>query len=194
MKACVTAERKKLKNELDKAYSVVREIMMADALILDWEEVTRNCHVGKLDGVRVAVVDRSQKNRPDGSKRDWRFEVLGSKRDWRFEVLGSLIPWTEPSSFPWDPRDLESAKRAAEERLRRAVRYLTSRFPRTTKTLLAHTTERVIGLSPSVHHRKGNSKKAKEARPHSSSRKRWNAVDETLHKPDAGWKVRPKKK
>jgi hypothetical protein len=73
-----------------------------------WSEMTRNCHVGRLDDVIVVTVDRSQKNRPDGTKHDWRIAVLGS-RHWNMTFKRH------------DPRDLDSTKSAAEARTRWAI-------------------------------------------------------------------------
>jgi hypothetical protein len=46
------AERKRSVSTL---LAILSEDARSRRLLLDWEEVTRNCHVGKLDGVRVAA-------------------------------------------------------------------------------------------------------------------------------------------
>ena len=74
-----------------------------------WTEVTRNCHVGQLGDVRVVVVERAQKNRPDGTKHDWHIVVLGDRYTW------------DKTFCQHDPRDLESTKMAAEARTRLAI-------------------------------------------------------------------------
>lgn len=74
-----------------------------------WCEVTRNCHVGKLKGAPVVSVVRRQKHLPDGTKGDWRIEVLGD-------------PYTWDKMFrQYDPRDIDSTKSAAEARVRWAI-------------------------------------------------------------------------
>lgn len=77
-----------------------------------WREITRNCHRGELDGAPVLIVERPQKNRPDGSKHDWRIIVLGDRYTW-----GHVFNHH-------DPRDLESTKSAAEKKLGWAVERL----------------------------------------------------------------------
>ena len=77
-----------------------------------WREVTRNCHVGFLDDVRVVVVERSQKNRPDGTKHDWRVVVLGDRYTW------------DKTFCQNDPRDIDSTKSTAEARVRWAIERL----------------------------------------------------------------------
>jgi len=74
-----------------------------------WREVTRNCHVGSLDGVDVVLVDRSQKNRPDGTKHDWHVTVLGDRYTWNKCFCQN------------DPQDLDSTKSAAEARTKWAI-------------------------------------------------------------------------
>jgi len=76
-----------------------------------WHEVTRNYHVGRLDDVAVVTVARHQKNRADGSKHDWRIEVLGS-RHWNMTFKHH------------NPSDLESTKSAAEARTKWAIESL----------------------------------------------------------------------
>lgn len=76
-----------------------------------WREVTRNCHVGRLDGVPVVIVVRPQKHRRDGTKHDWRVEVLGSAH-WNKTFMQN------------DPRDLESTKSSGEARAKWAIKCL----------------------------------------------------------------------
>jgi hypothetical protein len=75
---------------------------------LNWRMITRNCHVGYLDDQRVVTVERPQKNRPDGTKHDWRIEVLGDRY----------------TGIRFDPQDLESTKSSAEKRLEWAIEQL----------------------------------------------------------------------
>jgi hypothetical protein len=77
-----------------------------------WREVTRNCHVGKLDDCPVVTVERSQKNRPDGTKHDWQIVVLGDRYSWT-DVFAQH-----------DPSDLDSTKLAAEARTKWAIETL----------------------------------------------------------------------
>jgi hypothetical protein len=77
-----------------------------------WREVTRNCHVGRLDDVPVVTVERNQKNRPDGAKHDWYIIVLGDRYTW------------DKCFCQHDPRDLESTQSAAEARVRWAIESL----------------------------------------------------------------------
>jgi hypothetical protein len=77
-----------------------------------WREVTRNCHVGSLDDIHVVTVVRSQNNRPDGTKYDWRIEVLNDPHSWNRTFC------------QYDPRDLESTKSAAEMRTKWAIECL----------------------------------------------------------------------
>jgi hypothetical protein len=74
-----------------------------------WHEVTRNCHSGSLNDVRVLVVERPQKNRSDGTKHDWIIVVLGDPYTWNKVFC------------QYDPRDLASTKMAAESRFEWAV-------------------------------------------------------------------------
>lgn len=76
-----------------------------------WREVTRNHHVGRLDGEDVVSVVRPQKNRRDGTKHDWRVEVLGSRM-------------YSATFQQFDPRDLSSAMQAAEARTKWAIERL----------------------------------------------------------------------
>jgi hypothetical protein len=77
-----------------------------------WREVTRNCHVGRLDDVPVVTVERSQKNRPDGTKHDWQIVVLGDRYSW------------DKTFRQYDPRDLDSTKSGAEARTKWAIECL----------------------------------------------------------------------
>ena len=77
-----------------------------------WSEVTRNCHVGRLDDVPVLEIGRSQKNRPDGTKHDWQAIVLGDRYTWSQVFCNH------------NPRDLGSTKQAAEARLKWAIECL----------------------------------------------------------------------
>lgn len=77
-----------------------------------WREVTRNCHVGRLDDVPVATVERSQKNRPDGTKHDWKVIVLGDRYTW------------DKTFCQHDPHDLDSTKSTAEARVKWAIECL----------------------------------------------------------------------
>ena len=76
-----------------------------------WHQVTRNCLVGRLDDVVVVTVDRPQKHQRDGTKHDWRIEVLGC-RHWNMTFKQH------------DPRDLDSTKSAAEARVKWAIECL----------------------------------------------------------------------
>ena len=81
-----------------------------------WEEITRNCHVGCVDGIHIVSVERLQKHRRDGTKHDWKIVTLGDYCTWNhlFEY--------------YDARDLESTKMAAEARVRLAVSTIASRL------------------------------------------------------------------
>ena len=79
-----------------------------------WRQITRNVHVGSLDGNDVASVERPQKNRKDGTKFPWSIIVLHDR-------------WSWSKTFDHhDPRDLESSMSAAEARARWAISVLYS--------------------------------------------------------------------
>lgn len=80
--------------------------------LIVWHEVTRNCHVGKLEDVPVVVVERLQKHRSDGTKHDWQVVVLGDRYTWN------------KTFCQHDQRDLDSTKSAAEARIRWAIECL----------------------------------------------------------------------
>lgn len=77
-----------------------------------WHQVTRNCHVGRLEDVPVVTVERGQKNRPDGTRPDWSIVVLGDRYTW------------DKTYCQHDPRDLDSTKVSAEARVRWAIECL----------------------------------------------------------------------
>jgi hypothetical protein len=78
-------------------------------MIIKWREITRNCHSGSLNDITVVTVERSQKNRRDGTKHDWHIVTLHDHSSWNSVVVLH------------DPRDLESTKRAAEQRVIAAI-------------------------------------------------------------------------
>ena len=81
-----------------------------------WEEITRNCHVGRVDGIRIVSVERLQKHRRDGTKHDWKIVTLGDYSTWNHLFEG------------YDARNLESTKLAAGARVRLAVATIASRL------------------------------------------------------------------
>jgi hypothetical protein len=76
-----------------------------------WVKFTRNSFGAYVSDVQVAIVDRPQKHRSDGTKHDWRVTVLGT------------YMWNKTFRHH-DPRDLESTMLAAEARVKWAVRCL----------------------------------------------------------------------
>jgi hypothetical protein len=76
-----------------------------------WRASTRNHHVGELGDINVVSVIRPQKHRPDGTPYDWRIEILNTR------IYDNIF-------CQFDPRDLDSAKQAAEARAKWAIERL----------------------------------------------------------------------